>query len=107
MFLECLVELDRDLQTLSGGILLVDIGPTYSQPAQNHLSADIVCKYINLKLVKGEGRGKRFLNRTQHTLATERLLIIHSHTCTTGRRAAASEHRTRNLTITNPTLTSY
>ena len=56
-FSECLVELGRDLLSLSGSILLVDIGPTYSQPSQNHLSADVVCKFINLKLVNGEGRG--------------------------------------------------
>ena len=62
-FLECLVELNRDIQTLAGGIVLVDIGPTYSQPAQNHLSVDIACKYVNLKLVKGEGRGTGFENK--------------------------------------------
>ena len=53
------MELQRDVLSLSGSMLLVDVGPTSSFPAQNQLSADIACKYVNLKLVKGECRGMR------------------------------------------------
>lgn len=56
-FAERLIDADFDPMNLAGSSLLVDIGNIAPTSYDQSLSSDIVCNYVNVKMVRGESRG--------------------------------------------------